>query len=277
LSRPDTFSSDTFSLAERLITSVIFIPILFLAVHFGGASFFLMVAGTAIIGLIEFYDLQRYRSNPQYETGIVVSLILCISAFRRIYSPISILVFLIFLSLIIELFKKSFSKKIERHSVVNNVAATIFGVLYVTFLLSHLFFLRERGLRFIYLLFFGTWCADSAAYFVGKKWGRHKLIPKISMHKSIEGAIGGISAGLLVFLIARFWIFDFSLETSLLLGILIGIFAQAGDLVESLLKRDVETKDSGDFIPGHGGLLDRFDSLLFTAPFFYYFLSIYSL
>ncbi len=264
-------------LAERLITSVIFIPILFLAVHFGGASFFLMVAGTAIIGLMEFYDLQRNKANPQYETGIIVSLILCISAYRRIYSPTSILVFLVFLSLTIEVFKKSFGRKLERHSAISNVTVTVFGVLYVTFLLSHLFFLRERGLRFLYLLFFGTWCSDSAAYFIGKKWGKHKLIPKISINKSIEGAIAGMCASTLVFLIARFWVFDFSLEQSIFLGILIGIFAQMGDLCESLLKRDVETKDSGSFIPGHGGLLDRFDSLLFTAPFFYYFLSLYSL
>ena len=95
------------------------------------------------------------------------------------------------------------------------------------------------------------------------------------MHKSIEGAIAGISASVLVFLVARLWIFDFSLESSILLGILIGVFAQAGDLCESFLKRDVDTKDSGNFIPGHGGLLDRFDSLLFTAPLFYYFLSIF--
>ena len=259
-------------LIERLITTVIFIPILILAVHFGGPPFFLVVTGTAIIGLIEFYDLQKNKSNPQYETGIILSLILCISAYRRIYSSTSMLVFLIFLSLIIEVFKKSFSRKIERHSAVRNVTVTVFGVLYVTFLLSHLFFLRERGIRFLYLLFFGTWCSDSAAYFIGKKWGRHKFLPKISEKKSVEGAIAGISASLFVFLVARFWIFDFSLETSILLGILIGIFAQAGDFCESLLKREVEMKDSGDFIPGHGGLLDRFDSLLFTAPFFYYFL-----
>lgn len=263
-------------LVERVITTVIFIPILFLAVHFGGASFFLMVTGTAIIGLIEFYDLQRNRSNPQYETGIIMSLILCISAYRRIFSPNMLLIFLIFLALIIEVFKKSFSRKAEKFVAVNNITVTIFGVLYVTFLLSHLFFLRERGVRFIYLLFFSTWCSDTTAYFIGNKWGKHKLIPKISRHKSIEGAIGGISASLLVFLIARFWVFDFSLDTALLLGILIGIFAQIGDLCESLLKRDVEMKDSGDFIPGHGGLLDRFDSLLFTTPFFYYFLSAYS-
>lgn len=263
-------------LAERLIATVIFVPILALAVHFGGASFFLMVTGTAIIGLIEFYDLQRGKSNPQYETGIIVSLILCISVYRRIYSLNTILIFLIFLSLILEVFKRSFGRKIERHSVTNNVTITVFGVLYVTYLLSHLFLLRERGLQFIYLLFFGTWCSDSAAYFFGTRWGRHKLLPKISMRKSVEGAIAGVCASLSVFLIGRFWVHDFSLGVSILLGILIGVFAQLGDLCESLLKRDVATKDSGDFIPGHGGLLDRFDSLLFTAPFFYHFLSLYS-
>jgi len=264
-------------LAERLITTIIFVPILALAVHFGGASFFLMVTGAAIMGLIEFYDMQKKSSNPQYETGILVSFVLCISAFKRIYSPYFILVMLLLLTLIIEVFKKSFSKKIDKFGSLKNVSVTVFGVLYVTFLLSHLFFLRERGLRFVYLLFFSTWCTDSAAYFVGKAWGKHKLIPKISAKKSVEGAIAGICASIAVFLIARIWIFDFSFNVSIVLGLSIGIIAQFGDLCESLLKRDVETKDSGNFIPGHGGLLDRFDSLLFTAPFFYHFLSIYLL
>jgi len=262
-------------LAERLITTVIFIPILFIAVYFGGASFLFVVTGTAILGLIEFYDLQRKRSNPQYETGIVISFLLCISIYRKIFNPNFVIVILFLLSIVIEMFKIAFAHKKERCSATVNIGITIFGVLYVTFFLSYLFLLRERGVRFVYLLFFGTWCCDAAAYFIGKKWGRHKLIPGISPVKSVEGAIGGVGFSILVFLVSRFWIFDFSMESSIVLGFLTGIFALLGDLCESLLKRDVGIKDSGDFIPGHGGILDRFDSLLFTAPLMYYYLTIY--
>ncbi|OIN97697.1 hypothetical protein COY52_03870 [Candidatus Desantisbacteria bacterium CG_4_10_14_0_8_um_filter_48_22] len=262
-------------LTERLITTVIFVPILFLAVYFGGASFLIFVAGTAILGLTEFYDLQRKRSNPQYEIGIFISFLLCISIYRKIFSPIFILIIFLLLSIIVEMFKAAFSKKKERFSPTVNIATTILGVLYVTFLMSYLFLIREKGVRFLYLLFFGTWCCDAAAYFIGKKWGTFKLIPKVSPKKSLQGAIAGVCASLAVFLVARLWVSDFSLEGSIILGLLTGIFTIFGDLCESFLKRDVETKDSGDFIPGHGGILDRFDSLLFTAPLMYYYLSTY--
>lgn len=261
-------------LAERIIASLIFIPILFLALYFGGGSFLLVITGTAILGLVEFYDLQKNRANPQYETGIIMTLLLCISVYKKIFNPALILIVLLFTSLIIEMFKIAFARKKARHNALDNIAITIFGVLYVAFLLSYFFPLRAIGVRFLFLAIVSTWACDTSAYFIGSKWGKHKLIPRISPLKSVEGAIGGICASLGVFLMARLWMSDFSLENSIILGILIGVFALLGDLCESFLKRETATKDSSDFIPGHGGILDRFDSLLFTAPLLYYFLTI---
>jgi phosphatidate cytidylyltransferase len=123
------------------------------------------------------------------------------------------------------------------------------------------------------LPFFLAWSCDTAAYGVGRAFGRRKLAPTLSPKKSVEGAMGGLAASIAAGLIARLWFAPYlTLLDALLLGALVGFFAQVGDLVESLLKRDAATKDSSGLIPGHGGALDRFDSLLFAAPIVYYYL-----
>jgi phosphatidate cytidylyltransferase len=129
------------------------------------------------------------------------------------------------------------------------------------------------GMSYALLPFFLAWTCDTAAYLVGRVWGRHRLAPGVSPHKSTEGAIAGLMASIAAGLLARTWFAPYlSLGQALVLGALVGVFAQLGDLVESLLKRDAETKESSSIIPGHGGVLDRFDSLLFAAPLVYYFL-----
>ena len=116
------------------------------------------------------------------------------------------------------------------------------------------------------------WSVDTAAYYVGSAIGHNKLIPNISPNKTIEGAIGGTFGAVIVAVAAKIFFFkNFSLTEAVMLGIIISITAQFGDLFESLLKRAGGVKDSGNLIPGHGGILDRIDSLLFAAPAFYYF------
>jgi phosphatidate cytidylyltransferase len=150
-----------------------------------------------------------------------------------------------------------------------------FGVFYVAWLLGHMITLRQftEGPFLIFFLFLVTWANDTGAYYVGTLWGRRPLAPRISPRKTWEGAAGGLLGSVLAALACRAWFLD-SLSTGEALGagVLIGLTAPLGDLAESILKRSAGVKDSGTILPGHGGLLDRIDSLIFTTPAFYYYL-----
>lgn len=153
-------------------------------------------------------------------------------------------------------------------------ALTVSGFLYVPLLLGHLILTRElpHGIQWIFLLLVLVMSGDSGAYYVGSSLGRRKLYPLVSPNKSIEGAFGGLAGSLLGAIIAR-WIFfpELTIGDCFLVSLIIGPLGQMGDLFESLLKRSFGVKDSGTIIPGHGGMLDRLDSILFTAPALYYY------
>ncbi|MBA7641336.1 Phosphatidate cytidylyltransferase [subsurface metagenome] len=169
---------------------------------------------------------------------------------------------------------------------ITNLSYTILGLIYVGWLLSHQLLLRRAvfGREYILLLFWITWLGDIGAYTFGTTLGKHKLIPRVSPNKSIEGAIGGllfsIASGLLAYLLLEKspflgrWLSSpgLSLVHYFILGLILGVVGQFGDLCESLLKRGAEIKDAGGIIPGHGGLLDVMDSLLFTSPVMYYYI-----
>jgi phosphatidate cytidylyltransferase len=151
----------------------------------------------------------------------------------------------------------------------------MFGVVYVSLLLSHLLLLRwlPDGELLTLFVFGVTWLADAGAYYIGWLIGRHSLAPKISPKKTVEGAIGGLGFSILGGVGAKFWFLPgLSLADSVLLGVLLGIVGQLGDLVESLWKRSAGVKDSSTVLMAHGGILDKVDSLMFTAPVFYYYL-----
>jgi len=131
---------------------------------------------------------------------------------------------------------------------------------------------RWGGLT-VLAVFVAIWVCDSAAYFTGQAWGRHKLFPRVSPNKSWEGAVAGFIAAVLAFLVAQAWFLPYlTLGSALVCGFIVGVFGQIGDLAESLLKRDAGVKDSSSLIPGHGGVLDRFDSLLFVSPLLFVYL-----
>ena len=161
---------------------------------------------------------------------------------------------------------------------------TSFGVLYVGWLSAHLILLRELpwqigadyalGASFALLAFFLTWSCDTGAYAVGRMFGRNRPW-RISPRKSVEGAAGGFVCAIAAAFIARAWFAPYLRAWDApVLGAIVGVFAQVGDLVESMLKRDARSGDSSDLIPGHGGILDRFDSLYFAAPLVFYYLKI---
>jgi len=196
----------------------------------------------------------------------------------------------VLLVLVIELFK-------NRQGAVVNIATTVFGPTYVALLFGTVVGLRElfvpeniplyqylsvRGMSLpvnveadmyswggytVMTVFAAIWFCDSAAYFAGRGFGRHKLFERVSPKKTWEGAVAGFIFAVLTFVVARAVVLPYmGIATAVVCGAIVGVFGQLGDLAESLLKRDAGVKDSSTLIPGHGGVLDRFDSLLFAAP-----------
>ena len=159
-----------------------------------------------------------------------------------------------------------------------DVSLSIFSILYIPFLLSFFlstFYVESIGTYLIWFTLFGACLSDAFAYFVGIRFGKHKLCPTISPKKSIEGAVGGLVGTAIVFLIYAIVLnnyhgFDIQYWQIILFGLVASLFAQIGDLVASSIKRFVNTKDFGSCFPGHGGVLDRIDSVLFVAPVIYY-------
>ncbi len=159
-------------------------------------------------------------------------------------------------------------------SVAGELALLLFGFLYITIPLAHLALLRgmPHGTRWVLLVLFLVMLNDSCAYFTGTFWGKKKLYPSVSPNKSIEGAVGGLVGSMLAAGLAHMTFMPWTGFLPLLfLGLVVGVVAELGDLFESLLKRSFGVKDSGTLIPGHGGILDRLDSLLFAFPLTYYF------
>jgi len=159
-------------------------------------------------------------------------------------------------------------------SVIHRLGLILLGFLYLPLLFGHLALLHELpdGKYWVFLVLFIIMSSDSAAYFTGVSLGRRKLYPAISPNKSVEGAIGGVIGGVAGALLFKFWFFaSLGIFDTLLLGLLLGVCGQIGDLFESMIKRSFGVKDSGTLLPGHGGLLDRLDSLIFAfAPAYYY-------
>lgn len=268
-----------------MVTAALFIPLLVLLAWLGGAAYLLLTIAAIALMLGEFYAMMEQKGlSPHWKSGFLAALLFPVGLYSRLRSGRvdewhagGLLTFLLFAIFLAELRRGT-----GRQAAVNT-SATLLGVLYVGWLGSHLAGLRElppvlgmpyaQGMSFALLPFFLAWSCDTAAYGVGRAIGKRKLAPTLSPKKSVEGAVAGLAASVAAGLIARVWFAPYlSLVDALVLGTLVGFFAQVGDLVESLLKRDAATKDSSELIPGHGGALDRFDSLLFAAPIVYYYL-----
>lgn len=260
------------SQGKRFLSGAVFLPLFILLVTIGNTfHFFILVAGAALLGLGEFFSL-RADSIPAGLRlfGYLWSLLIVFAAYTGDFSYLTGSVAAgVIISLLIRLMK---SGDIRR--VIDEAGFLYLGVFYVVFLLSFLVLVRgiSHGKLWILLLFFITWAGDTSAYYSGLSWGKRKLYPEISPKKSIEGLAGGFLGGVAASIISKLTFFSLlSFADSLLVAAVIGVMGPLGDLSESMLKRSCGVKDSGGIIPGHGGILDRMDSILFSAPFVYYF------
>lgn len=257
-------------LLVRILSALIGIPIVLGSVYLGGLwySFFLLLV--ANIGIYEYHVMHK-QANPAniFFSFLGVSLFIVITMLEETELLLPLIVLILFALFVVALFN------MERASVVD-AAVSFWGIIYLGALLSYMLKLRllPDGAYYTYVLLAGVWIHDTLAYLIGTRWGRHKFAPLISPKKSVQGSLAGMIGTILIFLaLALFYPGLIALDQweAVFLALGISVFAQLGDLLESALKRQLKVKDSGAIIPGHGGILDRFDSLLLVAPFVYYF------
>lgn len=231
----------------------------------------MLVLVAVFIGLFEFYKM-ALPAVRSLERSIALSFGILFAGYlglQKTHNALLVLCVAVLLLAIVYLFRYR-----NLDEVVPHLSMTVFGLLYVPFLLAHLSLLRnlEFGRQWVFLALVIAMAGDSAAYFVGSKLGRRKLYPAISPNKSIEGALGGLLGSIVgAFIFKVLFLAHVENGVILLMAIGLAVLGQVGDLFESMLKRSFKVKDSGTIMPGHGGLLDRLDSLLFVFPATYYF------
>lgn len=269
-------------LRARVITALWGIPLLVIIIWFGEPWFTILIAILGVMAVLEFYRMLTASKVPLLTYfGLIGTLLFIISRNSDLLSSLEphfdpnlltplLLTSAVLLSLIWLLWRG------QKEKAFTSWASTMAGILYVGWLLSYLVALRglDDGRNWVFFTLATTFASDITAFFSGRALGRHRLAPYISPGKTKEGAVGGILGAVIVslfFILPTPLGLDLHWGQVILLGFLISIFAQLGDLVESLFKRNMGAKDSGKLIPGHGGFLDRVDSLIFTGVVVYYY------
>jgi len=252
------------------MASIMIPPIVFFIAVGPSAVLHLMVLLATFLGLREYYNLvlphsKRIERVVGIGLGLILSLLISFGDMTEI-SP-----FLVIILLILAVLFMAVSQDLS--STISDMGIALFGILFIGFLLAYVSLIRnmDNGKGWVLFLIITVWAGDISALLSGSFLGRHKLYPKISPNKTFEG-LGGAIVGSIIVALAFSWVFLPNLKTGscTLLAIGIGILGQLGDFTESMLKRSAQVKDSGTLIPGHGGMLDRLDSFLFSAPFLHY-------
>ena len=274
----------------RIISGIIGLVLLFAVVlsgkHILGIGIFIL----ALIGVHEFYNaIEKAGYRPIRAIGYLSCLpILLIGfgvSFNRVYNYINLFKSIVYFSLgLYAVLVFLFTMTIFRHDRYNlvDIALTLFGAFYVAFLFSFVPLTRnlENGNYYIWMVFIGAFVTDTFAYFTGMFFGKTKFLPAISANKTLEGSIGGVLGCTLVMVLYGMFMnqkgpesINIPLYHFVILGILSGTLSQIGDWAASAIKRYVKIKDYGKIMPGHGGVLDRIDSILFIAPVVYFYLT----
>ena len=260
---------------KRWLTALFLVPPLLLVIGYGSEQvFFGLVAVALVLAIHEFYLLVLpSNSKKEMALGILLALLLAYG----IYKDGGLLLIGISTFIVIFLLVFFLADVQKTDSIVPSLGMLLIGIFYVGLLISHLTLIRGMpyGKPWVFFTLAVTFMGDTAAYYGGTYFGKHKLYPRISPGKTVEGSLWGFIGNLVVALI--FWQY-FLCQTALyhfiILAIGLGIMGQLGDLCESMIKRSAGVKDSGGLLPGHGGMLDRIDGLLFSSPFLYYYINV---
>jgi phosphatidate cytidylyltransferase len=256
----------------RLLSSIILMMITLIIVVLGSDLLFASLFVISLIGMMELYRVVGVHKSFPGILGYLAVAVFYLQIHLKVdhYELMTFIIFLMFL-----MFAYVFGFPMFK---TEQIAVTFLGLFYVGIMLSYIYQVRmlEDGQIIVWLIFIGAWGSDTCAYCVGMLFGKHKVAPKLSPKKSVEGCIGGIiGAALIGFLFAlifrsRIHLIQNPLLVFAIIGAASSVISQIGDLAASAIKRNHEIKDYGNVIPGHGGILDRFDSIIFTAPIVYY-------
>ncbi len=262
-------------LAKRILSSLVLIPVLYIVVWKLPPVYFVILAMIATgISQFEFYRMALVRGiRPLAIAGILLGMAIIFNIYQPIVPELGT-DFVIAFALLTIMLVRLFSPRAVEGSL-EEISITFFGLFYVALLFGFqvAILLQMDGKQWLFFMYLVIWASDAGAYFVGNAFGRHRLYEKISPKKSMEGLAGGMLAAIGAAFLCRAWFIpSVGAPEAVVLGVLLTVSGVAGDLVESLFKRGVGIKDVGNLIPGHGGLLDRLDSMLFTAPVLFYYL-----
>ncbi len=260
-------------LIKRIISSIILIGIIVGTIFIDWLCGLLVIA-FIVVGLYEFFTMLEKKGISIYKYfGIGMGTVIPISIVFR-FEPTKSWELLFIVLALLFLILMQFRRR-QNSGVIVAISTTLFGILYVSWFFSFLIKIRylNNGIGLLSTVLLITKLGDIGAYLLGSRFGKTPLIPHISPNKSVEGAIGGLIFSVLGALISRPFL-HFAYPHLIVMGIFLGVLSQLGDLSESLIKRDCQIKDSGVIFPGIGGVLDSIDSLLFTAPAFYFYMSI---
>jgi len=251
---------------KRLVVALVLVPLLYVYTMYLPPQYYLfLITAVSTVALAEFYAISGVEGLLKY-SGLFWGAVLLVMHFlaRGLFSGV------LFIALLSLLALRLFLKR-DAAGSVREAAAVVFGLLYIPGLLSFQLDIIKAGAPLLVMLYAAVWGSDSMALYLGRSIGKRKLYVEMSPNKTVEGAIGSFIGGFIGIMLVRFTLVQtMPLQTAIALGIAVSFATVIGDLVESMFKRDAGVKDSSSLLPGHGGFLDKIDSVTFAGPAFYW-------
>jgi len=254
-------------LKKRVITGICLAPVIALLFYFLPAEW--LLALLLIVGIIAVNEAAALAGVPMKVLIAVLVIAGIIPLFKNHYPYYLLWVMAsVVIMILIKIFDRKTPVDAANREITQQAAVILFGNIFILVPFFYLYLLKKENTLFPFILLLSIWASDTFAYFIGKNLGKHRLAPQISPKKTVEGLAGSALGSLVIIAAFHTWL-GFSLPAAIGIGIAAGVLGQTGDLMESACKRVFKIKDSSGLIPGHGGILDRIDSFIFTAPFLY--------